>query len=172
MDLGIPTLHTERLTLRAFDATDFDAVAAFFAHPSSSMYGGLCERWEAWRKLAAYLGHWVLMGFGPFALEETATGSFVGWTGMWAPEGWPEPEITWALLPEHVGRGFATEGARRSLQSAYEDFGWETAISLINERNAPSIAVAERLGARLERSEEVLGNPGLVYRHVPPDELT
>ncbi len=171
MGLEIPTLNSRRLTLRSFGSSDFDDVAAFFAHPSSSMYGGPCERWEAWRKLAAYLGHWALRGFGPFAMEETTSGRLVGWTGMWAPEGWPEPEITWALLPEFVGRGFATEGARRALRSAYEDFGWHTAISLINAQNGPSIAVAERLGATLERSEEVFGSPGLVYRHVPLDQL-
>lgn len=171
MNLAIPVLHSERLTLRSFEESDFDDVAAFFAHPSSHMYGGPCERWEAWRKLAAYLGHWVLKGFGPFAMQETETGRFVGWTGMWAPEGWPEPEITWALLPEFVGRGFATEGARRALRSAYEDFGWRTAISLINEKNTPSIGVAERLGAVLERNEDVFGSPGRVYRHVPLDQL-
>jgi RimJ/RimL family protein N-acetyltransferase len=171
MNLAIPVLHSERLTLRSFEPADFDPVAGFFAHPSSHLYGGPCERWEAWRKLASYQGHWVLRGFGPFAMEETDTGRFVGWTGMWAPEGWPEPEITWALLPQFLGRGFATEGARRALRSAYEDFGWDTAISLINDKNSRSIAVAERLGARLERSAPVFGEPGLIYRHLPLAEL-
>jgi hypothetical protein len=57
------------------------------------------------------------------------------------------------------------------LRSAYEDFGWDTAISLINEKNSSSIGVAERLGATLERAEDVFGSPGRVYRHLPLEEL-
>lgn len=171
MNLGIPTLHSERLTLREFVPTDFDAVASFFADPVSYMYGGPCDRVTAWRKFAAWLGHWALLDFGPWAIEETETGAFAGWTGMWGPEGWPEPEITWALLPQFHGMGYATEGARRALQSAYEDFGWSTAISLIDDRNEASTAVARRLGAMPERAADVFGDPGTIYRHLAPDEL-
>jgi len=171
MDLAIPVLHTQRLTLRACTEDDFDAVADFFADDVSSLYGGPCDRITAWRKFAAWLGHWVLRGYGPWGLELKSTGEFVGWSGLWNPEGWPEPEITWALLPQFHGQGFATEGARRALQSAYEDFGWETAISLIDDRNTASVAVARRLGATAERADDVFGNPGSTYRHVGLDVL-
>jgi len=171
MGLDIPVFHTERLTLRGFEAADFDDVARFYADPNSTMYGGPCDRITAWRKVATYPGHWVLRGYGPFAIEETATGTFLGWSGMWDPEGWPEPEITWALLPEFQGRGFATEAARRSLQAAYEHFGWTTAISLIDDRNKASMAVALRIGATDECEADVFGSPGRIFRHARLEDL-
>ena len=74
-------------------------MAAFYASPISSFYGGPCDREDAWRKFAAYPGHWALRGFGPWAIEEKSSGAFVGLSGLWFPEGWYAPEITWALVP-------------------------------------------------------------------------
>ncbi len=171
MSIEIPVLHSERLTLRPFHPDDFDDVARFYADEVSALYGGPCDRATAWRKFATYPGHWMLKGFGPLAIEETETGLFVGWSGMWGPEGWPEPEITWALLPEFHGRGYATEAGRRSLRSAYEDLGWTTAISVIDDRNTASASVATRIGATRERPYEIFGNPGHIYRHATLEVL-
>ena len=67
--------------------------------------------------------HWVLRGYGPFALEDKATGAFIGVAGPWFPEGWPEPEITWALMLGQTGKGYATEAARRALAFARDTLG-------------------------------------------------
>lgn len=164
----IPCFTSERLVLRAFTSDDFEPMADFFADPVSSSYGGPCGRDEAWRKFAVYSGHWVLRGFGPWALEEKASGAFVGVSGLWYPEGWSEPEITWALVPGQHGKGYATEAAKRSLQAAYEHFGWTTAISVVATNNPASIAVAERLGARYESTIPFRQGQAHVYRHRGP----
>ena len=39
------------------------------------------------------MGHWVIRGFGVWAVEEKATGDFCGIVGLWYPEGWPEREM-------------------------------------------------------------------------------
>lgn len=164
----MPRLTTDRLLLREFRGDDFEAMADFYASPVSRFYGGPCNREEGWRKFAAYAGHWSLRGFGPWALEETATGQFVGLCGPWYPEGWIEPEITWALAPSAHGRGLATEAATRALRSAYEDFGWTTAVSVISVDNAASLALAERLGATHERDVEYRYGSARLYRHLQP----
>jgi len=161
----VPTIESSRLLLRAFRQSDFDAIANFYANPMSSTYGGPCNREDAWRKFAVYPGHWALHGYGPWALEEKVTGTFVGLAGMWFPEGWIEPEITWALMPGFLGKGYATEGATRALQSAYKDFGWDTAVSVIVSDNAASIAVAKRMGAKKEGLTKLRGVQACVYRH-------
>ncbi len=166
-----PTLESERLVLRGFREADFEPMAEFYADPVSSFYGGPCGREEAWRKFAIYPGHWALRGYGPWALEEKESGDFVGVSGLWFPDGWEAPEITWALIPAHHGKGYATEAARRSLEAAYADFGWTTAISVIAEPNAASIRVAERLGARFDYPIENRYGTAGVYRHLDPKEL-
>lgn len=166
--MEIPRLETDRLILRPHRESDFPAIAQFFADPVSQFYGGPVAGDEAWRKLAMYAGHWSLRGYGPWALERKDTGAFVGQAGPWYPEGWIEPEITWAIVPGQYGHGFATEGARRALHAAYDLFGWTTAVSVIAVANPASIAVAERLGARREREIDYRYGPGLLYRHLPP----
>ncbi len=163
-----PTLETERLILRGFLPSDFEPMAAFYADDVSSFYGGPCNREEAWRKFAAYPGHWALRGFGPWALEEKASGEYVGLAGCWYPEAWPEPELTWALLPAHHGKGYATEAGLRSLEAAYDLFGWETAVSVIALDNTPSARVAERMGATNEGEIAYRYGTAHLWRHRPP----
>lgn len=167
----IPTYETERLVLRAFTQDDFEPVAGFFADPVSAFYGGPCPREEAWRKFAVYSGHWALRGYGPWALQDKASGKFVGLSGLWYPEGWLEPEITWALVPGQHGKGYATEGALRALQAAYEDFGWTTAVSVVSVHNLASQAVARRLGATLEREVSYRYGAAHLYRHRPVADI-
>ncbi len=162
-----PTHHTERLTLRPFQGSDFEPMAEFYASPVSKFYGGPLERNDAWRRFAAYPGHWALRGYGPWALERRDTGEFIGLTGLWYPEGWFAPEITWALLEDHHGNGFATEAASMALDLAYRDFGWETAVSVVALANVASAAVAKRLGATVETTTEYAYGTAEVYRHRP-----
>lgn len=171
MPIAIPTYESERLLLRAFTQEDFAPMATFFADPVSAFYGGPCNREEAWRKFAVYSGHWALRGYGPWALEEKATGQFVGLSGLWYPEGWIEPEITWALVPGQHGKGFATEAALRALKAGYEDFGWTTAVSVVAVSNTASQAVALRMGAFLEREVSYRHGAAYLYRHRAPNAL-
>jgi ribosomal-protein-alanine N-acetyltransferase len=167
----IPTLESDRLVLRALREDDFETMATFYADSVSKHYGGPCEREDAWRKFAAYAGHWLLRGYGPWGIEIRRSGEFVGLSGLWFPEGWIEPEITWALAPAHHGNGYATEAAGRALRSAYEDFGWCTAASVISVENPASTAVARRLGATRERTVEFRYGEAELWRHRSLGEL-
>ena len=44
---------------------------------------------DAWRHMAFMLGHWKLRGYGIYAVEERATGRFLGRVGFLEPAGWP-----------------------------------------------------------------------------------
>lgn len=166
----IPVLETERLLMRPFRSEDFEPMAGFYASEISSFYGGPCDREEAWRKFAMYPGHWTLRGYGPWALEEKASGAYVGLTGLWYPENWVEPEITWALVEAHHGKGYATEAAEASLQAAYELFGWTTAVSVVALDNTASARVAERIGATNEGEIAYRYGTANLWRHRPPGQ--
>ncbi len=164
--MEIPVLETERLTLREFrEETDFEAYAEFYGSEETKYYGGPLDRRDAWRA-AAMMGHWIIRGYGAWAVEEKATGEFCGIVGLYYPEGWPEPEITWSTVAAKQGQGFAAEAAKRAKRYAFETLGWQQVHSCISAENIPSIKLAEKLGASLER---VLEHPTkgkiLIYRH-------
>lgn len=172
IDLQIPTLTTQRLILRAPEARDFDGVASFFADGERSWgFGGPLSRNEAWRWFASMIGHWVLHGYG-FWMAETHAGEPVGFVGIWSPEGWPEPELGWVVYQGAEGKGYAREAAEEIRRYAYAVLGFETLSSNIFPGNARSVALAERMGARFERSyDNVTHGTEHVYRHPGPDDL-
>lgn len=166
----IPRLETERLILRAFTSNDFDAYADLWADGDWSQFiGGPLDRNKAWRTLAADIGHWHLLGHGMFAVEEKATGKFVGMIGHWHPEGWPEPEIAWTLAPTSAGKGFATEAVHELIDYTFNTLKWDTVVSYIDDKNIPSQKVATRVGAIAEDTIEMNGKPIRVHRHPNPN---
>lgn len=165
----IPTLHTERLTLRAPTEADFPPFRDFYAGARSHFVGGPLTAEMAWRMMAMEIGHWWLRGFGRFIVAEAATGTPVGLIGPFCPHGWPEPEIGWDLFDGFEGRGYATEAALASRDWAYDSLGWTTAISLIKPANTASARLAARMGATLDGNfTHERHGPMQVWRHPAP----
>jgi RimJ/RimL family protein N-acetyltransferase len=165
---AIPTLETERLRLRALAPRDVDAYAAMMADPEVTRFlgdGRPLDRGEAWRQMAMFLGHWALRGFGLWAVEERATGAFLGRIGCFEPEGWPGFEIGYTLARAAWGRGFAREGAAAALRHARETLGRDAIISIIRPANAASIRVATALGAAADGTVDFFGAPASIYRY-------
>jgi RimJ/RimL family protein N-acetyltransferase len=170
--IDIPTLESERLRLRGWREDDLNAYAAFIANEVTVRFlGGTGDRPNAWRRMAMLLGHWALRGYGPWVIEDKASGQWVGYSGLWKPEGWPEPELMWGLAAHAHGRGYATEAAQRGREFAYRELGWTTLTSFIDPRNEPSLRVARRLSAVHERDIQLGDNQVGLYRHPGPQKL-
>jgi len=149
------SLDTPRLRLRQFAEADFSDYAALCADGEVMRYvgdRGALSREDAWRQLAMLVGHWMLRGYGMWAVEERCSSALVGRVGFHFPEGWPEPELGWALARPYWGRGYAFEAASAALRFAFETLGWPRVVSLIAPLNRRSIRLAVRLGERFERN--------------------
>ncbi|HXE60093.1 MAG TPA: GNAT family N-acetyltransferase [Gemmatimonadaceae bacterium] len=164
----IPTLTTERLVLRAFVQRDIDEYAAIIGDPEVTKYLGNgipLSRGEAWRQMAMILGHWRLLGYGLWAVEEKATGALMGRIGCQQPDGFPGFELAYTLGRQFWRRGFAREGAAAALAYARNVLGRTNVISVIRPANAGSIRVAQSLGAVLDTEIDFYAAPSLVYRY-------
>ena len=164
----IPEITTDRLKLRGFTSGDMDAYATMMADPEVTRYlgdGRPLTRGDAWRQLAMFAGHWVLRGFGVWAVEERATHAFIGRVGCFEPDGWPGFELAYTLARPAWGRGYAREGGRAALAYARQTLGRTNIISIIRPGNAASIGVAEALGAVRDGTVEFIGAEALVYRY-------
>ena len=156
--MQIPTLETPRLLLRPFRASDFEAYARAHARPEVVRFITQDQKpldaGMAWRSMAMLVGHWELRGFGSWALEERATGAWVGRVGLHQPEPWPEVELAYMVDAPHWKKGFAKEGGRAVLDWARAQ-GRTRLVSYINADNAASQGVARSLGARPEGTHTV-----------------
>lgn len=156
MTLGTPaapTLETPRLILRGWRVEDFAPYAEMLADDETARFitarGRALTEAEAWNETAWLIGHWQLLGFGMFVVEERSTGAFLGRVGPLAPPRWPGFEIAWSLDSSARGRGYAAEAARAAISWSFETFPLDRIVSVIDPRNSASRKVAERLGERL-----------------------
>lgn len=162
----IPHLTTERLLLREFRPEDFEPYAEMMADPLVGrhlMDGRPLSRVEAWRQMAMFIGHWTLRGYGLWAVEERATGRFIGRIGCLEPEGFPAFEIAYTLSAPAWGRGYAREGAAAALRYARDVLGRTKIASIIRPANTASMRVATSLGAIPAETVEFFGAPSVVY---------
>jgi RimJ/RimL family protein N-acetyltransferase len=162
--LAIPTLETARLILRPLREEDAATFCELLQDPDVVRYigdGTIPSAEDCWRAVAAWLGHWVLRGYGPWAVTERASGTFMGRVGIHFPYGWPEPELAYTLGKPYWGRGYATEACRAALDWGFTERDFPELVSYIYPANAASIRVATKLGETLRgtaslRDREVL----------------
>jgi RimJ/RimL family protein N-acetyltransferase len=161
-----PVLETDRLILREWRESDLANFSKFKMDKDAARFVTALETvGDCWREMAYFAGHWLLRGFGNWSIELKETGENIGQCGPYYPQQWPEPEIGWAIFPQYQRQGYGYEAAMESLRYARSVLGWSTAISLIANENAPSIALAQKLGAVAERPFHYRNTDCTIYRH-------
>ena len=155
----IPVIETERLRLRGHRVEDLPGCAAMWGNPAVTRYigGRPFTQEEVWARLLRYVGHWTLLGFGFWLIEEKATGRFVGEAGLAEFQREIEPairvpEMGWVLVPEFHGKGYATEAVRAAAAWGDANLGGSRTVCIIHPENEAS----KRVAARCE------------YREMPP----
>jgi RimJ/RimL family protein N-acetyltransferase len=162
-------LETERLLLRGWRASDRMPFRKINADPrvmefmpellSPSASDAMMQRIEE---------HFERHGFGLFAAEHLQSGSFIGYIGLAVPRFdapfMPAVEIGWRIAFEFWGQGFATEGARRVVDHAFEDLRLERLVSFTAVQNQRSRRVMEKLGMTHDPDED-FDRPSLAEGH-------
>ena len=109
---------------------------------------------ETWARFLRYIGHWSVLGFGYWMVEERASRSFAGEVGFadFRREITPSidgiPELGWALAPCFHGRGYATEAVRAAQGWGEANLQSRRSVCLIHPENLPSLRVANKCGFR------------------------
>lgn len=162
---GIPTITTQRTILRAPGIDDFPAYAAMLASPRARGMGGPYSMKEAWGLFCHDVAGWALFGHGALMIDHSVTGECIGQVGINHGPLFAEKELGWLIYEGYERHGYATEAAAALRDWAGEILGLRDLVSYIDPQNQQSIAVAERLGAYLDRSAPRLDPEDLVYRH-------
>jgi len=163
-------LDTERLSLREFTPLDAPFLLRLVNEPGwlrNINDPGVrttddALAWAEGRLFKAYreLGH------GFWAVERRADGVLVGMCGLFKRPALPEPDLGYALLAEHEGRGYALEAARACVAHARERFNWPTLMAITAVDNPPSVALLGKLGFVEQGQEQLEGynEPSRVFR--------
>jgi RimJ/RimL family protein N-acetyltransferase len=146
-------LITERLTLDLHGLDDFGPLAEMWSDVDTVRFlGGKTSSWQdSWMRLLRYRGLWPLLGYGYWAIRESATGRFVGELGFadfhrpTEPSFEGVPEAGWVLASWAHGKGYATEALSAAL-SWLDGAGWARSVCIIDPANTPSLRLAEKVG--------------------------
>jgi RimJ/RimL family protein N-acetyltransferase len=150
----VPVIETEQLRLRPHYVTDLAHCTIMWADPAVVRYtiGTPSSPQRTWQRMMAYRGHWAMLGFGYWAVEERSTGEYVGELGFadfkrnLEPAIDGMPELGWALMSHVHGKGYATEGLRAAVAWGDARFGGAATVCLIHSSNTASFRVAEKIG--------------------------
>jgi RimJ/RimL family protein N-acetyltransferase len=164
-----PELQTARLRLRRWTEADREPFAALNADPVVMEYfPDLLTRQQSDSLIESIESGFEQQGYGLWAVEVRATGTFIGFTGLNKPSleahFTPAVEVGWRLARAAWGEGYATEAAQASLAFGFEQVALEQIVSFTPAGNMRSRAVMERIGMA-HRPEDDFEHPGLPVAH-------
>lgn len=149
--MDIPTIETERLILRGYRREDFEPLFEMWSDPRTGRLMGMAPLSEedCWAKFLRTFGGWDVNGFGFWAIEEKASGRFVGEAGYLNARRaieppLPVPEIGWSLSPSSQGKGYASEAVAAAIVWGETHFGRVRFSAIIDPENGPSLKLARK----------------------------
>ncbi len=142
--------------------TDAEVVRYIGGTPSS--------RSQVWTRILAYAGHWMLLGYGYWAVESKATDAYIGELGFAdfrrdiSPSLVGLPELGWALMPAASGHGHATEALRAVVAWGDANLGTSRTACIVHPENLASRRVATKLGFAQTAATTFNDGPTLVFQ--------
>lgn len=165
-------LHGARITLRRLRAEDLSAFQSYRQDPEVGRYQGWRPQSDA--DALAFItamtmapvfprAEWVQLG-----IAERTTYELIGDIGVCVAADAAQAEIGFSLSRMAQGRGLAHEALGLATRLLFETTLVREIIGITDARNAPSIALLERLGMRRSASVEALfrGEPCVEHTYV------
>jgi RimJ/RimL family protein N-acetyltransferase len=130
MDLPVRPviLQTARLRLRPQQGGDLADSLSLWSSPEVVRHisGKPSNREETWARLLRNVGHWALIGYGPWAVERRDTGAYIGEVGLFNLERDLEPGFDGTaciIAPDNAAsiRVALKNGFREKLTTTYRD---------------------------------------------------
>jgi RimJ/RimL family protein N-acetyltransferase len=149
-------LHTQRLLLRPFAATDFDALLSIQSRADVARYlywdprtaAEVRETLDAKVRATAIVAEGDSLSLAAVLRDD---GELIGDCSLrWASAEHRQAEIGFVFHPDHHGHGYATEAAAALLALAFEELRAHRVFGRLEARNTASARVLERLGMRKE----------------------
>ena len=166
-------IETERLILRTWEAEDSQAY--FQINQDSSVIEflrGPLSMKQVNDFIPAANRHQNALGYTLWAACIKKTSELIGFIGLnytdffgtFGADFTPAVEVGWRLGSQYWGRGFATEGAKASLDYGFNKCNLDEIVSFTVPKNIRSIRVMEKIGLRRDQKGD-FAHPKLALEH-------
>ncbi len=163
-------MRLKRLKMRKLQIDDIDIWKKFFINNSSLKYLGL----DLNKEFDLLAEEWIEHQFsryennrhGHLALIDLNKKQFIGQAGLLTQQvdGTNEIEIGYHIIPEFWGKGYATEAALYLRHIGFENYEYDSLVSVIDIRNKGSQNVAVKTGMKIEKQLFYNGLDVYLYR--------
>ena len=161
--------YTERLVVRTFESRDGDAWVAMFSDPEVTRFlpgAGARTKETFLTQLSARLAMEAQLGYAMWAVEEKATGTFIGQCGLrpaatMDPSAGSEIDLAYHLTRASWNKGYASEAVVAVLGHGLGAVGLEQVMAVALPENVGSWRVMEKAGMRYVGIAAYYGLEGL-----------
>lgn len=101
---------------------------------------------------------------GLWFIETKNEQAIIGFVFLWYFFEEDQPQLGYALLGKLTKKGYATEAAKKILEYAFNELGYEYLVASSDKPNIESHKVAERLGMKKVEERIINGNPIIFFR--------
>ena len=156
-------IETDRILLRRFEASDYEAVYEFSSHPEVQKYTGnpLLKSVQEAKDLIAnvWFSDYAKYGYGRWATIYKPDNKLIGFSGLkhLADLG-GITDLGYRFLPEYWGKGIATETALVSIKYGFEELGLDRIQGIAMPENIASCRVLEKAGLRFYKTGDYDGD--------------
>lgn len=155
-------LQTARLSLRRLTLDDAGLMLAIWNDPAfirNVSDRGIRTIAEARQAMTeGPLKLYEDFGYGPYRVSIADSDMPIGICGIFRREGLDDPDIGYALLPDHYARGFAHEAAVAVVDHARNDLGIRRLVAVVSPDNTRSIRLLGKLGLEFEKMVRLPGD--------------
>jgi len=160
-------LETERLILREFEDSDVEALKSVLGDEKVMEFSlnGAMDEIQIKEFIVKSKARYENDKTGVWAAELKSSGKLVGGIGLpfQEVEGKRYMEVAYRLATKFWGQGLASEAAKACRDYAFNNLKSNYLISIIEESNTLSIAVATRIGMKFERNAIAWDIPVKIY---------
>lgn len=142
---------SERPGFRSWLKEDLDEFAELNADPQvMEHFPSTLSREETADFIDCLIAHFDRHGYSYFAVEVIDTGELIGFIGLayqnYGVSFLPATDIGWRLKQTAWGKGYATEGAKRCIEFAFQELKLKRVVSTCTLSNQNSENVMRKIG--------------------------
>jgi RimJ/RimL family protein N-acetyltransferase len=147
-------LETDRLVLRHLTLNDAPFIVELLNDPSFLRFigdRGVRNIQDARQYLLkGPIASYQKNGFGLYLAFLKESGDPIGICGLLKRDALPDPDVGFAFLPAHWGKGYGAESAAAMLEHGRRTFGLKRIVAITSPDNVASIGVLEKIGLGFE----------------------
>jgi RimJ/RimL family protein N-acetyltransferase len=142
------TLETERLVIRNFRSSDWEALHEMITQYEACEYAAYDQQWPTAPDDIKGVAEWFASGDSFLAVCLKDTGRFIGFVSLnpEQKEGVREYNLGYIFNSDYHGKGYATEACRAALDHAFGTLQADSVITGTAAVNRASCQLLERLG--------------------------